>query len=137
MPLESRTSRSFKDISLSFVKNPATDDVTTLVNERAITRSIRNLVTTLRGERFFEPNLGCDVNNLLFENFLDENSIDVLQSEITQTILQYEPRVKLDPGAVQVTPDVEGSSISIRILFRIVGLDADQQVLEFVFQPLR
>jgi|TARA_B100001094_G_scaffold231341_1_gene226122 phage baseplate assembly protein W len=137
MPLESRTSRSFKDISLSFVKNPATDDVTTLVNERAITRSIRNLVTTLRGERFFEPDLGCDVNNLLFENFLDENSIDVLQSEITQTILQYEPRVKLDPGAVQVTPDVEGSSISIRILFRIVGLDADQQVLEFVFQPLR
>jgi len=137
MPLESRTSRYFKDLSLSFVKNPATDDLTTLTNERAITRSIRNLVTTIRGERFFEPDIGCDVNNLLFENFLDENSIDVLQSEITQTILQYEPRVKLDPGAVQVTPDVEGSSISIRILFRIVGLDADQQVLEFVFQPLR
>ncbi len=137
MPLESRTSRYFKDLSLSFVKNPATDDLTTLTNERAITRSIRNLVTTIRGERFFEPDIGCDVNRLLFENYLNENSIKVLENEIRNTILQYEPRVDLEPDAVEVAPDDEGNAIAIKIRFSIVGLEAEQQVLEFVFQPLR
>ena len=137
MPLESRTSRSFKDLSISFVKNPATDDLTTLTNERAITRSIRNLVTTIRGERFFEPDIGCDVNRLLFENYLNENSIKVIETEIRNTILQYEPRVDLEPDAVQVDPDDQGNAIAIKIKFSIVGLEAEQQVLEFVFQPLR
>ena len=67
----SRTSRYFKDISLSFVKNPATDDLTTLSNERSIARSIRNLVSTLRGERFFQPDLGCDVNNFYLKIILN------------------------------------------------------------------
>ena len=137
MPLESRTSRYFKDLSLSFVKNPATDDLTTLTNERAITRSIRNLVTTIRGERFFEPDIGCDVNRLLFENYLNENSIKVIETEIRNTILQYEPRVELESDAVQVNPDDQGNAIAIKIKFSIVGLEAEQQVLEFVFQPLR
>jgi phage baseplate assembly protein W len=137
MPLESRTSRYFKDLSLSFVKNPATDDLTTLTNERAITRSIRNLVTTIKGERFFEPDLGCDVNRLLFENYLNENSIKVLETEIRNTILRYEPRVELETDAVRVDPDDEGNAIAIKVKFSIVGLEAEQQVLEFVFQPLR
>ena len=62
MPLESRTSRYFKDLSLSFVKNPATDDLTTLQLRSLAIRSIRNLVTTIRG-KVFEPDIGCDVNN--------------------------------------------------------------------------
>lgn len=137
MPLESRTSRFFKDFSLSFVKNPATDDVTTLTNERAISRSVRNLISTLQGERFFNAELGCKVNALLFENYLDENSIDVIQNEIRNTILRYEPRVELDTNAVVVNPDDEGNAIAIKITYKIVGLQIEPQQLEFVFQPLR
>lgn len=136
MPLE-RTSKPFKDISLSFVKNPATDDVTTLSNERAIARSIRNLVSTLRGERFFQPDLGCDVNNLLFENYLDLNSINVLEDEIRQTIEQYEPRVELDSDSVTVIAEPDNNEIAVKINFRIIGIEAQTQTLEFIFQPLR
>ena len=132
-----RTSKPFKDISLSFVKNPATDDVTTLSNERSIARSIRNLVSTLRGERFFQPDLGCDVNNLLFENYLDLNSINVLEDEIRQTIEQYEPRVELDSDSVTVIAEADNNEIAVKINFRIVGIEAQPQTLEFIFQPLR
>ena len=132
-----RTSKPFKDISLSFVKNPATDDVTTLSNERAIARSIRNLVSTLRGERFFQPDLGCDVNNLLFENYLDLNSINVLEDEIRQTIEQYEPRVELDSDSVSVIAEPDNNEIAVKINFRIIGIEAQTQTLEFIFQPLR
>ena len=132
-----RTSKPFKDISLSFVRNPATDDVTTLSNERAIARSIRNLVSTLRGERFFQPDLGCDVNNLLFENYLDLNSINVLEDEIRQTIEQYEPRVELDSDSVTVIAEADNNEIAVKINFRIIGIEAQTQTLEFIFQPLR
>ena len=132
-----RTSKPFKDISLSFVRNPATDDVTTLSNERAIARSIRNLVSTLRGERFFQPDLGCDVNNLLFENYLDLNSINVLEDEIRQTIEQYEPRVELDSNSVTVIAEPDNNEIAVKINFRIIGIEAQTQTLEFIFQPLR
>ena len=132
-----RTSKPFKDISLSFVRNPATDDVTTLSNERSIARSIRNLVSTLRGERFFQPDLGCDVNNLLFENYLDLNSINVLEDEIRQTIEQYEPRVELNNESVSVIGDPDNNAIAVKINFRIIGIEAQPQTLEFIFQPLR
>jgi phage baseplate assembly protein W len=132
-----RTSKPFKDISLSFVRNPATDDVTTLSNERSISRSIRNLVSTLRGERFFQPDLGCDVNNLLFENYLDLNSINVLEDEIRQTIEQYEPRVELDSDSVSVIAEPDNNEIAVKINFRIIGIEAQTQTLEFIFQPLR
>tara|TARA_A100001201_G_scaffold106998_1_gene91491 strand:+ start:213 stop:623 length:411 start_codon:yes stop_codon:yes gene_type:complete len=132
-----RTSKPFKDISLSFVRNPATDDVTTLSNERSISRSIRNLVSTLRGERFFQPDLGCDVNNLLFENYLDLNSINVLEDEIRQTIEQYEPRVELDSDSVTVIAEADNNEIAVKINFRIIGIEAQPQTLEFIFQPLR
>ena len=132
-----RTSKPFKDISLSFVRNPATDDVTTLSNERSIARSIRDLVSTLRGERFFQPDLGCDVNNLLFENYLDLNSINVLEDEIRQTIEQYEPRVELDSDSVTVIAEADNNEIAVKINFRIIGIEAQTQTLEFIFQPLR
>ena len=67
MPLE-RVSRSFRDISLTLKKNPLTRDLLSLQNEYAISRAVQNLVLTIQGEKFFDPNFGCAVNRLLFEN---------------------------------------------------------------------
>ena len=70
MPLE-RVSRGFKDISMSFEVNPITDDIIGVKNDTAIARSIRNLVLTTPGERFFNENLGSGVSKLLFDNIDD------------------------------------------------------------------
>ena len=134
MPLE-RVSRSFIDISLSFVKNPATDDVTVLTNERAIARSVRNLITTSKGERFFQPELGSSVADLLFENMLDVNTLDVLKDEVKVVIEAYEPRVEIEE--VIVIPIDGNNAVDIGIIYTIIGLDVPRQQLTFVFQPVR
>ena len=134
MPLE-RVSRSFKYISLSFVKNPATDDVTVLTNERAIARSVRNLITTSKGERFFQPELGSSVADLLFENMLDVNTLDVLKDEVKVVIEAYEPRVEIEE--VIVIPIDGNNAVDIGIIYTIIGLDVPRQQLTFVFQPVR
>ena len=134
MPLE-RVSRSFKDISLSLVTNPATSDVTVLTNERAIARSVRNLITTARGERFFQPTVGSDVASLLFENMLDLNIVNVLQEEIRNTLNTYEPRVDLKN--VILNPLDDTNTIEVTLIYDIVGLDLPTQQLDFVLQPTR
>ena len=62
-------SRAFKDISLSFSPHPVTKDLPVLSNERAIARSVRNLVETIPSERFFNSNLGTSIRDSLFENY--------------------------------------------------------------------
>ena len=56
MPLE-RVSRGFKDLSMTFQSNPLNDDLIGLKNENAIARSVRNIVMTVPGEKFFQPDL--------------------------------------------------------------------------------
>ena len=53
--MNTRISRSFKDISLSFNAHPITKDLTIIKNENAIKRSVRNLVQTIPKERYFNP----------------------------------------------------------------------------------
>ena len=87
-----RVSRSFKDISLSFDPHPVTKDLPVLRNERAITRSVRNLVQTIPGEKFFNPLLGSNTTGLLFD-FIDIATADSIEEEILTTISNFEPRV--------------------------------------------
>ena len=113
--MASAVKREFKDISLSFQKNPITNDIITLKNETAISRSIRNLVFTQLGERFFRPRLGSRINGSLFE-LLDYGSASVIQREIKDTIDNFEPRVEIN--TVEVTPeyDNKGQTPILRIL---------------------
>jgi phage baseplate assembly protein W len=65
MPLE-RVSKAFRDIGSSFQVNPLNYDLIAIKNETAIARSLRNLVLTLPGERFFNQNLGSRVSRVSF-----------------------------------------------------------------------
>jgi len=133
MPLE-RVSKGFKDISLSFQANPSNFDLVTITNESAIARSVRNLVYTRRGERFFNADIGSRVTKLLFET-VDGITASLIKDEITQTIKNNEPRVNLI--AVNVVPNDEQSEFNVDIIYQIVGLDAFAQQLSFVLLPTR
>lgn len=133
MPIE-RVSKSFKDISMSFQINPINSDLIALKNETAIARSIRNLIFTLLGERFFNQNLGSQISRSLFEN-IDEISASVIKDEISNTINNYEPRVRL--LNVIVSPDYDNNNFNITINYLIVGIDALPQQLSFALQPTR
>jgi phage baseplate assembly protein W len=133
MPLE-RVGQGFKDISMSFQVNPLNLDLIALKNETAIARSVRNIVFTLPGEKFFDSNFGSRISNSLFEN-VDEISASIIRDEIRNSITNYEPRVELID--VQTTPDYDNASFDVLIQYRIIGADVLPQQLEFVLQPTR
>jgi phage baseplate assembly protein W len=133
MPLQ-RESKAFKDISMSFQRNPLNSDLIAISNESAISRSVRNLVSTIPGECFFNPNLGTKIYKSLFEN-MDELTASALESEITLTIKNYEPRVDLK--SVKVTPIYDANEYDIVINYTIIGVDVLPQQLSFALQPTR
>ena len=133
MPVQ-RISRSFKDISMSFKVNPLNDDLIAIKNQTAIARSLRNLVLTAPGERFFNNNLGSRVNQLLFEN-MDDLTAASIKSEIENTIKNYEPRVKL--LRTRVSPNPDSNEFDVIITYEIVGIEAQAQQLSFALQPTR
>jgi len=133
MPLE-RVSQGFKDISMTFQSNPLSSDLIALKNETAIARSVRNIVFTLPGEKFFNENFGSRVSRTLFEN-VDEISASIIRDEIRNSINNYEPRVQLIE--VQTNPDYDNGSFDVVINYRIIGADVPAQQLQFVLQPTR
>ena len=133
MPVE-RVSRGFKDISMSFEVNPINADIIGVKNDTAIARSIRNLVLTTPGERFFNEDLGSGVSELLFDT-LDDISGAVIRDEIEQTIIRFEPRVKLTD--VKVKPDYDNNEFNVTVTYDIVGIDALPQQLNFALQSTR
>ena len=119
---------------MSFQVNPLTDDLIAIKNQTAIARSIRNLVLTSPGERFFNNDLGSRVNELLFET-VDDITAASVRSEIENTIENYEPRVKLLSTKVSANPD--SYEFDVIITYEIVGIDAASQQLSFALQPTR
>ena len=133
MPLE-RISRGFKDISMSFEVNPINNDIIGVKNDTAIARSIRNLIFTVPGERFFNQDLGSKVSQILFDT-VDEISASAIRDEIEDTIIKYEPRVKIKD--IRVKPDFDNYTFDVTIVYDIVGIDALTQQLNFALQPTR
>lgn len=133
MPLEN-ISRGFKDISLSFLRHPVTNDIGFLLNEDAIKRSVYNLIRTRIGERFFNSLLGSDVDGYLFE-LMSSDITDPLEEEIKTVLSNFEPRVKVRRVDISVTP--EDYELDISIVYDIVGLAVPAQTLNFILQPTR
>ena len=129
-----RKSRAFKDISFSFDPHPVTKDLPVIINERAIVRSVRNLVETIPTERFFDSNLGTNIREMLFENFTS-SSVMIIEDMVRQTVRNYEPRVG-DIG-VEVDAKPDSNAIEVKVLFEIVGLQSPLQSFTFILEPTR
>ena len=133
MPLE-RVSQGFKDISMTFQSNPLNDDLIALKNENAIARSIRNIVYTLPGEKFFNSSFGSRITESLFEN-IDDVTSTIIVDEIRQSIEIYEDRVQVID--VLADPNFENNSFDVTIIYEIIGRNVPSQELQFVLQSSR
>jgi phage baseplate assembly protein W len=133
MPLE-RITKEFKDISMTLQVNPLNNDLIAIKNETAIARSIRNLIYTNPGERFFNPDIGSDIRKSLFEP-LDDITASVIKTQIENVINNYEPRVNLI--SVNVIPIYDDYEFSVTINYNIIGIDALPQQLSFALQSVR
>jgi phage baseplate assembly protein W len=133
VPLE-RISQGFKDISMTFKRHPLTNDLIALKNEQAISRSLRNIVFTVPGEKFFDESFGSKISQSLFEN-VDDISASLIVDEIRQSITNYEPRVDLLD--VKAEPNFDNNEFNVRIVYNIIGADVPPQDLQFVLQQTR
>ena len=129
-----RKSRAFKDISLSFSPHPVTKDLPVLLNERAIVRSVRNLVETIPTERFFNSLIGTDVRDTLFSNF-DRMNVMMIEDQIREVCANFEPRVNNVGATVKARPD--DNQLDVTVFFDIVGLDTPTQSFSFILEPTR
>ena len=133
MPIE-RVSQGFKDISMTFQVNPLNSDLIGLKNENAIARSVRNIVFTLPGEKFFDEDFGSRISASLFEN-IDEISAAEIVDEIRQSIVNYEQRVDLLD--VKAFPNFDNNQFDVLIVYEIIGADVPAQELQFALQSTR
>ena len=133
MPLE-RVSQAFKDISMSFQVNPLNNDLIGLKNANAIARSVKNIVFTVPGEKFFNENFGSDISESLFEN-INEISAAAIEDQIRLSIENYEPRVELI--SVKAIPNYDNNQFDAVITYNIIGTDIPPQELQFVLESTR
>ena len=129
-----RKSRAFKDISLSFTPHPVTKDLPVLINERAIVRSVRNLVETIPTERFFDSLLGTDIRESLFNNYT-RGQVVIIEDQVRETLRRFEPRV--DNVGVEVDANPDDNNLNVKVFFDIVGLESAPQFFSFILEPTR
>jgi len=128
------TFQTFKDLSVTFKKHPVSDDLVTVKDKAAIVQAITALLLTRKGERPFQPNLGCDIQNVLFEP-LDFASAAIIKSEIRDTLNRYEPRIATD--YIRCVPDYRNNGYDVEMTYTIVGRDDTPIAVEFFLERTR
>jgi hypothetical protein len=129
-----RISRAFKDISLSFTPHPVTGDIGVIKNERAINRSVRNIIETNLGEKPFDPDFGADIRSQLFE-LCDYGTASILEEQILTALQNHEPRIS-NIGAI-VEPLPETNTLEVTISYEIIGQEFPSQTFTFILEATR
>ena len=128
------TFQTFKDLSVTFKKHPVTDDLVQVKDKAAIVQAIQGILLTRKGERPFQPELGCDVQNMLFEP-LDYASAGTIKQEIRETINRYEPRVTV--VKIACNPDFNNNGYNVEMQYTIVGREDLPVGVEFILERTR
>lgn len=104
-----------KDLQIS----PVSQDLTVWKDEDSVKESIRNLILTDRGERLMQPNIGGNLNAMLFENITPATLI-LIKNNVENTVNLYEPRAELID--VKVTSQIDDNTVRVNILFYITNV---------------
>jgi len=125
----------YKDVDLLFDVHPVTRKINTLTNNRAISRALKTLVLTDKGERPYQPFLGGNIRSRLFDLASDGLQIEAdIRQDIEDVIRNYEPRAELID--VFVDSNIDSNSITVSIKFRAVN-QTDPEVVSFFLTRTR
>lgn len=124
----------YSDFTTNFELNPVTGFLAKVTNEEAVKKSIRNLIFTIKSERFQRSEIGSKIRAILFEP-IDSVSAELLSTTIKETIQNFEPRALLRD--VIVVPDDAGSAYSVSIYFEIINIPNQQFDMELTIARVR
>lgn len=116
--MPTQDNKFFSDFNMSFATHDTTKDLSVLTNENSVKQAIKNLILTDVYERPFQPGIGCNIRNVLFELFSPQTS-DRAKTYIRETIEQYEPRASIKD--ISVSPNVDRNSLAATIKFSIIN----------------
>jgi len=128
------TFETFKDLSVTFKKHPVSNDLVQVKDKAAITQSITALLLTSKGERPFQPQLGCGLRDILFEP-LDYGSAAIIKTEIADVLKRYEPRISIDN--IRCVPVEESNGYDVELFYTIVGREDAPVAVEFFLERTR
>jgi len=131
--ITTKVARTYKDLDLLFNIHPVKKDINKHTAEMAVINSIKNLVLTNHYERPFQPDLGSNVNKLLFEN-MDAVTASSLEREITQVIQNFEPRATI--YKVSVIPDYDNNGFIVDMEF-LINNQTDPIEITFFLERVR
>ena len=131
---QKRSSRVYKDLNLNFTTNPVTSDVTTVTDVNAVKRSVRNLLLTNHYDRPFHPEIGSNVQALLFENF-GPITANQLTRTIEEMIANFEPRARVE--SVECFPLQDRNTYDVRIYFYVENMPAELIEFQTLLEAVR
>ena len=104
--------KQYVDFDMDFTVHPSHGDLSVVKKSTAISRSIRNLLSTKMNERLFQPNIDNGIEILLFENF-NKLTASRLKRAIKFTIDKYEPRADVRNVTVKANEEENAYLVSI------------------------
>jgi phage baseplate assembly protein W len=108
----------YSDFYTNFNAHPQNKRLVKYTNEESVKRSIRNLILTDKYDRPFQPEIGCRVRGLLFEN-MSNLIMEEIKATIRETIEVYEPRARVIDVIVQ-TNEVR-QAYDVYIYFEVIN----------------
>lgn len=128
-----RNEPQYADFTTQFFEHPVSSDLARITDFEAVRRSIKNLVLTDKYERLLDPNIGSNINRVLFEP-VDGSTTIILKDYIVEVIRNYEPRAEVED--VIVIPNYDQNSYNITIYFSVV-FSEEIQTVEIFLQRAR
>ena len=122
--------KDYVDFDMDFTKHPSHGDLSTVKKSTAISRSIKNLLSTNANERLFQPTVDSGIGILLFENF-SKLTTSRLEKTIRHTIEKYEPRAKIANITVKAKQDENAYEV---IIIYMPDNDIQETTLEVYLQ---
>lgn len=128
-----RKDYTYRDLDLSFDPHPITGDLVPVNNEHAIVRSLYLLIMTNHYERPFNPELGSNIRQSLFEN-LEPHTAITIRRFVEETITKFEPRVKI--LNLSVTADYDNNGYNVGLDFQLVTQQTNFSI-NFLLEKIR
>jgi len=117
--VEQKKLEFYSDFPNGFDLNPSTGLLSRVTNEEAVKQSIKNLMLTSIGERFYDANKGSKIMNSLFENY-DPPNIELIRLQASEVLQAYEPRAEI--LSLRIAEDIDRNGYNMTFVFSIINI---------------
>ena len=135
VPKSTTTAKKYvhTDLDLAFIPNPMTGDINPLRDVEAIKNSVKNLISTNFQERPFQPEVGSNLNGLLFE-LATNVTASMVSDDIRNVITNFEPRAKIDSILVSADPDNNLYNVTLQFY---IGNNVEPTAINLILERTR